>query len=313
MGKRSYVNKSLAPTWWKRAEKYEQEFCEYRGNAFAKLLIARGDQIEAFRLDAIDFHHALLNDLCTVQTEEGAIEWTETYGFMTEDDPDYPLALLLERASALRAIRVLHDSFMEAKAGRIHCLRDSVHLLTVDNQEAKCSLNKIGGLNKNALPQDFLLGLTFAPLFGDSFSPEVLLEKLHWTEIGKASKNRLLSFPWTVIPQNDLKAVDDFQIVLAAQRTICDLINLITSGIRVEMSYTEEQQFEPRYNASTPWQAIGLALMKEICDTTFIPKFCANPNCQKQISGRADKIYCERSACRKWGQRNIGLVRRGSS
>lgn len=56
-----------------------------------------------------------------------------------------------------------------------------------------------------------------------------------------------------------------------------------------------------------PWEAMGIALLKEITTTSRIT-FCKS--CGKPIQGRADRIFCESDACRKRYNRKYGKTRR---
>jgi hypothetical protein len=88
---------------------------------------------------------------------------------------------------------------------------------------------------------------------------------------------------------------------------------MMTAGVSISLTSTEfngEWILVPFNTVATPWQAIGLAAMKLICAESFNQRFCRNPNCRAPIvGGRADKEYCDRQYCQKWGRKNLGSVR----
>jgi hypothetical protein len=118
---------------------------------------------------------------------------------------------------------------------------------------------------------------------------------------------------WTTFPKAEWKSHQLRCLRTAAQHTLSQAIDtMLTDSRRIlALELTDDgsgYKLKPQHSISTPWQAIGSALVKRVCSETFTQRFCVR--CQAPIAGRADQVYCQKAACRQWGYRNNGKVRK---
>jgi len=256
--------------------------------------LAVGKELRYIKLGSPDFHEQLLNDFRKVKTDADVLEWINMNGFLTEHESrrNYTDAVsVLQRAANIRWLVRLIRAVRETEYMNYLLLKE-----WATNKKISASALRISFPIKE--DEQFLND--WKGLFFDEAINIAVVDDDFESVSGVAFKIA------------DVKNRFEWCLQSAARQCLRVTINRMINGagIVLEGRSTSEDKWSlrPSYVARTPWQAIGLAAMQQVCESE---RLCENPNCRRPIEGTAARHFCDLPKCQKWYRRNIGSVRKG--